>query len=39
MMITQTPKNIHKIFFQAILMTSMCDLKIDLTMFEPHRVQ
>ena len=39
MIVIKTTQNVHKLCFQAILMTFTCDLKIDLIVFEPHHVK
>ena len=33
MIVIKTTQNVHKLCFQAILMTFTCDLKIDLIVF------
>ena len=35
--VTEIPHNTHKICFQAIWMTFICDLKIDIIL-QPHQV-
>ena len=35
----QCPQNVHKIYFQTILITFICDIKIGAFMYEPHFVK
>ena len=38
MMVTKNPQNVHRKYFWAVLMTFICDVKIDVNMCEPHQV-
>ena len=38
MMLTKNPQNVHRKYFWAILITFICDVKIDINMCEPHYV-
>ena len=38
MMLTKNPQNVHRQYFWAILITFICDVKIDINMCEPHYV-
>ena len=37
-MLTKNPQNVHRKYFWAILITFICDVKIDINMCEPHYV-
>ena len=39
MIITEVPQNVHKICFEAIMITFICDYRIDLIMFGTHHVK
>ena len=38
MMLTKNSQNVHRKYFWAILITFICDIKIDINMCEPHYV-
>ena len=38
-MVSKKLQNVHRICFEAILMTFICALKIELIMFEPYQVK